>query len=504
MNTVPPAAGGLVPEALADIQGLVTSGFGHLPCSAYLFLRVAEPAAGRNWLGGLLPDLTTSAPWPHRADGSVRKPAETRCLALAAGGLRALGLTDGVLETFPLEFVEGADSPERSRILGDVGPSEPALWEVGGRANPVDAILILNAVDRSSLERLTEREVARWETAGAGPVVGREVGQVATHGREHFGFRDGIARVELQRVHGQGIQDGEFVLGYANEYGYLPASPVVPAAEDPFGKLPESPNPHRRGFRDLGRHGTYLVYRKLEQDVAGFWGFMASESRRLKGSADPDFMIWLASKMVGRWPSGAPITLAPDRDEPGLGARDDFGYAGRDASGLGCPLGSHIRRTHPRDHLRPADPVESLHMTARHRLLRRGKPYGPTLFDPACLEGATERAASVLVGLKDDGQRRGLHFLCLNASIRSQFEFVQQSWANHSQFSGLTENRDPLIGSVDADRLGDAMEIPRSSLNLRTAPLPGFVTVRGAGYFFLPGLRALGFLATLGRGAGGS
>src|SRR5262249_10523738 len=145
-----------------------------------------------------------------------------------------------------------------------------------------------------------------------------------------------------------------------------------------------------KGLRDLGLNGTFVVYRKLEQDVAGFWQFMQSESQRRLGHADPMFMLRLAAKMVGRWPSGAPLSLAPDGDNPSLGEAKYFLYVKIDPAGRGCPFGAHIRRSNPRDQLLPAAPPESLNMTARHRILRRGKPFGPPLFDLCVLDRITD------------------------------------------------------------------------------------------------------------------
>jgi Dyp-type peroxidase family len=247
----------------------------------------------------------------------------------------------------------------------------------------------------------------------------------------------------------------------------------------------------------LGRNGSYIVYRKLEQDVASFWRFIQAESLRLKGAVDPGFMVWLASKMVGRWPSGAPLVLAPDSDPLDL-RTDDFLYAREDPQGLACPFGAHIRRTHPRDQIGPAGQIESLHMSSRHRILRRGKQYGPPLFDPTVLTRPDQPTAlQAIVDLQDDGQSRGTHFLCANASIKSQFEFIQQTWANNPTFSGLANNRDPLVGDNDPVTAPGGMLIPGIHSTIRTAPLPSFVTMRGGAYLFMPGLTTLRYLSEM-------
>jgi Dyp-type peroxidase family len=491
----------LAPETKADIQGFITSAFGHLPLTAYLFLEIGDRPQAQQWLKRLLPSLATAASWRPVLDAPKLKPERALNLALTYSGLGALGMRETVLHTFPAEFCEGMAAPERSRVLGDSGESAPAQWELGGPQNPmIHIILILNAQTRADLDAgCSELRQTLKDTHGG--VVEHEssaqYGVRPDYDREPFGFFDGIAQPQIEGIKGKGVRTGEFILGYPNEYGFHPLSPVVPAAADPAHILPESANPFHKpaGYRDLGLNGTYIVYRKLEQDVAGFWRFLQGESLRLKGAVDPSLMVWLAAKMVGRWPSGAPLVLAPDRDGSVL-PTDDFLYARMDPQGLACPLGAHIRRTNPRDQIGPAGPVESLHMSARHRIMRRGRAYGAPLFDPTALTRPDQPAAlQAILDLQDDGQSRGIHFLCVNTNLKSQFEFIQQAWANNPHFGGLTDNRDPLIGDNDPSTAPGGMLIPGDHSTIRTASLPRFVTVRGGAYLFMPGLTALRYLA---------
>lgn len=104
----------------------------------------------------------------------------------------------------------------------------------------------------------------------------------------------------------------------------------------------------------------------------------------------------------------------------------------------------------------------------------------------------------MLLDLKDDGRPRGIHFLCVNASLKSQFEFVQQTWCNNPHFGGLNDNPDPLLGDRrQADERPGRMTIPRESGALRTRPLPRFVTVKAGAYLFMPSLTALRFLGAV-------
>ena len=192
-------------------------------------------------------------------------------------------------------------------------------------------------------------------------------------------------------------------------------------------------------------------------------------------------MIWLASRCVGRWPSGAPLVLAPGRRRSAASAiGTTFGYAD-DPDGLACPLGAHMRRTNPRDDLKPYPAAQSLSMTEAHRLLRRARVFGPPLFDPAVLADRVRRAAATRCSRSpDDGHARGIHFFCVNASIKSQFEFVQQTWCNNPRFGGLNDNKDPIVGDhARKDEPPSHMTIPARTAPMRTAALPRFVTVQG-------------------------
>jgi len=491
----------LSPAARADIQGFITSAYGHLPFSAYLLVEIHDRAQAQMWLKALLPSLTTAATWRPRPDVPKSIPDRALNLAFTYAGLSALGLSEAALRTFPPEFRDGMASQERSRILGDAGESAPSQWELGGPLNAVvHALLILNAPTHADLDAMCAEQREIFQNTQGGVVEHESIAQYGTrpdNSREQFGFFDGIAQPEIVGVKGKGVGTGEFILGYQNEYNFFPVSPVVPLADDPKRILPASANPYHQTarYRDLGFNGTFVVYRKLAQDVASFWRFLQDESIRLEGTPSPRLMVWLAAKMVGRWPSGAPLILAPDGDQPDL-RTDDFLYAKEDPDGLACPFGSHIRRTNPRDQIGPAGQVESLHMSARHRILRRGKPYGPPLFDPTVLDRLDQpEALQAILDLQDDGHPRGLHFLCANSSIKDQFEFIQQAWVNNPGFSGLVENRDPLLGDNDPTRVTGGMLIPGLRATIRTAPLPRFVTVRGGVYSFMPSLATLRFLA---------
>jgi Dyp-type peroxidase family len=453
-----------------DIQGLVARGYGTLRAATFVLLRIDDPAAARAWLGAMADEVATA----ERGDRS-----QAVHVALTSSGLARLGLPEGSLAGFPDEFTGGMTTDHRRRILGDVGESAPERWRWGGPANPVDALLLLYAEDQAELIALAERHAgpAALRTAGLAEVQRLDTSPLA--GSEPFGFRDGISQPLIAELGPPGrpgpplhtVRAGEFVLGYENQYGQVAESPTVAAADDPGRVLPRTGDLEQA---DLGRNGSYLVLRQLAQDVDAFRRFI-DQAGRADGQADPDAGTRLAAKMVGRWPNGAPLTRSPERPTDDLADANDFGYADGDAAGLGCPLGAHIRRANPRDALDPeAGPEQSLRSANRHRLLRRGRAYG----DPS-----------------DPGER-GIHFICLNANIARQFEFVQHTWLNNPKFAGLYDDTDPLVATYQGDA-GRTFTVQAHPMRQRVTGLPSFVTVRGGAYFFLPGRRTLRYLAGL-------
>jgi Dyp-type peroxidase family len=428
---------------LADIQGLVVRGYGKLHAAAYLVMEISDAALARSWLAAVAGAVTTAA---RRPGGSALN------VALTARGLSRLGVDDELLAGFSVELRQGMTEPSRARALGDVGDSEPSRWvwgAPGGRS--VDVLLLLYAADEAAL-----REVLAEHGSPPGLDLVARLDTVDLGGREPFGFHDGISQPAVEGLSrkgpaGQGVRAGEFVLGYPNEFGET-------------ARVPE-----------LGRNGTYLVVRQLAQDVEGFWRFCAAATGDAPGGPAS---VGLAARLVGRWPGGAPLVLSPDRDDPTLAGANDFGYFGPDPHGERCPIGSHVRRANPRDALEPdAGSPRSLAVVRQHRILRRGRPYGRP------------------------GSERGLHFLCLNANLSRQFEFLQRSWLCNEQFNGLYEDADPLIGVHRPP--GGIFTVQGSPLRRRYSDLPRFVTVRGGAYFLLPGMSALRRLAQLGTAAAG-
>jgi Dyp-type peroxidase family len=461
---------------LTDIQGLVFSGYGAKPHAEYLLLQVDDAARARAWLRDLSQQITT---------GADRPPEVCVNVAFTSAGLAALGLDDDGLKTFPLEFREGmAGSETRSRALGDTDDSDPVHWLWGALHNPVHVLVMLYATSAPTLVEAAARCLAAC--SGALSCCYRRITHEIPERREHFGFADGIAQPIIRGAssgedRGNSVEPGEFILGYENSYGKLPFVPNVRPELDKSAQLAACTQEGNRAA--LGRNGSYLVVRQIEQNVAGFWTYMHNAARNLSGPAATasDAAVYLAAKCVGRWPSGAPLVAAPEHDDPRLANEDSFGYFDDDLDGERCPIGSHIRRSNPRDSLEP-DPASSLKVIERHRIMRRGRSYGVHITQPW-------RTA------QDDGVERGLFFICVNANIRRQFEFIQQTWVNNPKFDGLYEERDPLIGNTGSTP--GLFTIPGKPMRKRLDGIPAFIRIRGGAYFFLPSPRALRFLASL-------
>lgn len=474
-------------EQIEDVQGIIVRGYSQLQDACYVLLEIDDPQAARQWLGTL-----------SVTDGRSGSRDRALNVAFTHAGLAALGLDRDSLRTFSHEFREGMVSPYRSRILGDQGASDPEHWEWGGpQTAPVHILLMLYASTEAALADYYEEVARQFEAAGLREQKKLDAALLRGENgcsKEHFGFCDGISQPYIEGLEKpapaeQTVATGEFILGYPNEYGKLTERPLVPREKDPDNLLPD--DVEGSGRRDLGRNGTYLVFRQMSQDVKKFWTFIQEQARDEKSGADADAPIRLASKMVGRWPSGAPMVRAPDHDDPDLARENDFRYHDEDPSGHRCPIGSHIRRTNPRDDLGP-DPgsEQSIETNKLHQILRRGRAYGTPVADSMDPRDIMDADAS---------GERGLHFICLAANLRRQFEFLQHSWANNPKFNGLYDDPDPLIG----DRHRSGTDRPNcfteqgQPVRRRITGMPNFVTIRGGEYFFLPSLQAIRYLASL-------
>jgi deferrochelatase/peroxidase EfeB len=492
-----------------EVQGIVLKGYRNKRVTRYYLLQIDDPAAARAWLNDNLGRISFC---------DKHKESEVSLnLAFTLAGLAKMGLPEDALDTFPWDFRDGMTSPLRRRILGDFGSNDPSNWRWGHCDPNLHILVMMYGSDPGLCPH-----AALLEQGWSGAFTIRQpqpVGRIWEDTREHFGFVDGLSQPAIdtspraQRLRERGdfdaiIRPGEFILGYVNERGQLPLSPSTAAV--PNSGLAVITNADRTSSvypanavfprLDFGRNGSFLVYRQLQQDVLAFADLIKrgaavlGDGETSQLSDEAEFRRLVAAKIIGRWDDGTSLTLAPNKpldEDSALTSVNNFGYADEDRYGLRCPIGAHVRRGNPRDTLDENDKHRAIRRSKRHRLLRRGRIYGERTF------GSDKTGWKAWdVGEKtDDGKERGTHFVVINASIESQFEFVQQTWMNTPFFGGLTDELDPLVGVPDVGEKRRRFTIQGIPINRRFRWTKPLVTVCGGAYFFLPSRAALKFLA---------
>jgi deferrochelatase/peroxidase EfeB len=529
---------------LLDIQGNIVRAYGRFgyPVARYVTLNIRNSTKARQFVSEVTKKVTTAVDW-RKGTGLKTKPDWTVNIAFSYQGLKELEVPRASLAGFSPEFAQGMKA--RKDILGDLGPSDPKFWDPIWRENretrdkDVHILITLNGLmpkpktpDPVGLEQAVEaseehrKQAHEWLLAtvkkyeGGIIVLGGHCGPDGNHfdyqdvkvlfenglptAKEHFGYTDGISDpvfegvpYEEDRVDGRGKQmkgetwaplaAGEFLLGHIDEaHEYPPApKPVL-----------------------LARNGTYMIYRKLHENVATFDSYLKEHASRYPGDKDGEL---LAAKFVGRWrDNGAPLTKAPDYEskkkfDADLEAADlrgkdkllaDFTFDD-DMSGAKCPFSAHVRRINPRASLEftrdPTDPPGSMKikkdafdtpgaLTNRRRILRRGLPYG-------IVEDRT----------RDDGNH-GIVIMMLNADINRQFEFVQQQWINYGNDFKAANDKEILLGSHNVDGKSPSKAVLQVDPNSDDVPyilsdIPLLVETRGGEYFFVPSMTALRMIA---------
>ncbi len=489
-----------------DVQGLLRFGYGKLADTCFMLLKIADANAARQWLS-TVPVNNAVATHPP--------PDAALQIAFSVQGLRTLGVDESIIADFSDEFIHGMARNENcSRRLGDIGRNAPRYWKWGGGADIPHVLLLLYA---------RKGEIDAWRTTIEGEYFSRafqllKLLPTTDMGRiEPFGFEDGISQPTIDWTNRHSTDShandrytnllaaGEMVLGYPNEYGQYTPRPLLDPKKDKLAaNLPDAEDDPSR--RDFGRNGTYLVLRQLVQDVPNFWRFLDKVS-----DAIPEKREQLAASMAGRERNGIPLIA---EHIPGISRKDHgnhFTYE-PDPKGNHCPIGAHVRRANPRTGDLSAavtgsgviasinrlikilgfgqKPEEDLVASSRfHRLLRRGRSYGPVLAPEDAVRPDAPAA------------ERGLQFICLAANIGRQFEFIQNAWVVNSKFSGLQEEQDPFLGNREPLMSGKSTDhfnrpMPSGPMQ-KVCHLPQFTTVLGGGYFFMPGLRALKYISAL-------
>ena len=478
---------------LKDIQGLILRGY-RMPMVRHFLLQVTTPAAARKLLGRLVnddetdaPQITTAKDWhvgfepgpgDNPADGPRCKPDYCLNVGITWPGVVALEVKDRVpglsFKSFNA-FIAGA--AKRAELVGDTGASAPQNW-IGGFGTGNDHVLItLHTVSPETMTVYSDRLSQLFSEGAAFREIWRGDGMALMEMRDgkpvpttkvHFGYTDGITMTTIRGGperykpdHQQPCEPWLFVLRDDAE-NYIVPEP-----------------------KELGRNGSFAVFKMIRTDVVGFENLLQANKERI----DPEL---LAAKMCGRWRNGVPLALSPDTDTPPGGISqeemNDFEYVNADGSGdpkgLRCPVGAHIRRINPRGQpvVGQGHPGGS---NNTHRLIRRGMPYGP-IYDPT---------------QPYDGIERGLLGYFINSNIENQYEFVLSQWVNDSEFAGSVrlhpKSKDPMIGTQDPAE--SILVIPQANgaPPIKITGLPSFCMTRAAAYCFLPSITAIKLIAGL-------
>ncbi len=542
----------------SEIQSLMFGGLGFMQYGVCLLfdLPAADRAAARAWLDKVAPFVAFNDGRRLRHPAVVTLAFGSRGLArlgLPDSAIETFpyAFNAGMVGPARSRMLgdTGQNDPEHWRW----GKSQPDVMLLIYGATPEDVAKLLSemrdlATDRgaTAMHEIPLVPVSRGKVEPFGFTDG--VSQPVIRGT-YKGLRDGDP-IHL-------VEPGEFILGYPDDRGNVAPGPVLPALADPDNLLPlvgaaagfdraEVENP-----RDLGFNGSFMVVRELEQDVAGFADYCRVQSEKLielrrltepyplvapQTDADKELAAeFIGAKMIGRWKDGSSLVrypyepkstmdarkaearraadaeaasaASPNRtagaspapvDAPGVSTivrnagqtrggqtpvggptsasvrnsdhgDNDFLFGSEDPEALRCPFGAHIRRANPRDSFDPGSEKE-IRIVNRHRILRVGRGYEPA-----------------------PGANPGLLFMCLNSDIERQFELVQQDWLRSPSFHGLASERDPLVGDGEDGVCG--FTIPTRDGPVVLDAMPPFVTMRGGGYFFLPGKRLVEYLA---------
>jgi Dyp-type peroxidase family len=495
MSTVNPAQPQAAPQAgpldlrsSTTIQGNILAPF-NKDHEVIMFLRFPNASSGQQWLKDVLPSISVTkdvaafndqfSSARHQSGGQDPTNLKTTWvqIALTANGLLMLAphlQNDLANPNFNFTaFTQGAAS--RASSLGD---ADPSTWKIGQDAQQVHALLVIAADDPNDLNNKLN-EMQALATKHGLTTIREERGDTLPgdlKGHEHFGFKDGISQPGVRRfsrpdpTNKQDVEHpgsflifpGEFVLGYDTQ-GIL-------NADNPAPSQPAPPLPAPNWMND----GSFMVFRRLNQDVLSFKGQVIELMDNLQ-TAHPSLTLsqdLMGAKLVGRWASGTPLDLAPTQDTGNV-SPNKFEFT-NDPNGQRCPLFAHIRKVYPRS---------EQELAAHHRILRRGIPFGQP-FDPSSGAG---------FGANDE---RGLLFIAFMADIENQFEFLQIAWVNSPFFPDGTAGHDPVIGVPSGDGAITFHHTgPNNSDMTVSLGCPQFVQTSGAVYAFAPSLPTLNALA---------
>jgi Dyp-type peroxidase family len=484
-----------------DVQGNL-AGF-NKDHQRLVFVTFPDAATGRLFLGALHPELTSAKDVLGfnylyktqiilKGESPIALASTDVNVILSFAGLAILN-AEG-LAFFPEEFQAGMSA--RAAVNGDIDDSDPKNWLSPFTAEEtVHAIVILAGDRPEMLNERTEQVLGIIQASGVVAIGTPQDGNVRPRdqrGHEHFGFKDGISQPSIKGLTRSSkgrseIATGEFLIGYADQDGHISGRAKAPVNDGSPSYPPVTPPPPTQSMPAWARNGSFVVYRRLQQNVQGFHGFLEVQASTVELDAGQ-----LGAKLVGRWPSGAPLEhvigehtdVDPSQADPSIADPtvlhddhiNDFEYQEHDSDGHLMPRAAHIRKSYPRDEEPPGDAEGD-----RHRILRRGIPYGPEL--------SVQEPPYPGSGQVPDTQDRGLLFVCYQSSIERGFEFIQSRWVNDPDFPQADDGTDPIISQ---NQSSPSIVIPPGNAHLG---LVRWVTTTGGGYFFAPSISAVQLLA---------
>ena len=500
--------------ALDQIQGDILVGL-QKAAQGFVGFAIADVVRFKRFLRGLHLTTTRDAIQAQDKIDAFRLNGGTGLLdirgvniAFSFSGLHKLGIS-GINQIQDGAFKQGL--AKRSVSLGDppTGIASAPDWLVGNGVGALDGLLILTGRDNATVSAmLHDLDMA----AGSGTWVPFYVGNGNTrpgkeHGHEHFGFLDGVSQPAVRGKISDFFPTKQFLdpgRNASDPNQGLPGADLHWPGEFVFGYPKQDPTDIEAvgqvadGGLPWMKNGSYMVFRRLEQLVPEFQATVKTKAVTLGVTADV-----LAARMVGRFPSGAPVSLTQDVDVSALGGdpmeNNKFEF-GDDPDGQKCPYAAHIRKSYPRNDITPAatgttdeqQRGSSEADTQTHRVMRRGIPFGTEVQAYESLHAKTTHS-------------RGLMFVCYQTSIENQFEFIIQNWANNRNFAKPATGEDPIIGQANgangADRTrhfaGGKLNFPTGPTGPVTTLETDFVRPTGGGYFFMPSLNAVQSVLTV-------
>lgn len=437
--------------ALDDIQALVLRSRPEPYVGIHAMLHFDDAEGGRDLIRRLAAHIPSAADWTDDRDAWTGA-------ALSFQGLKALGLPEASLKSFPLPFQQGMAA--RAEQLRDVDVNAPEHWDEAFRPGACHLALTIYARDEAALETARAKAMGELTRSHGVSLVGTHAFGADADAKNPFGFRDSISQpavagsgVDALPGQERAIAAGEFILGENSETG----APVA---------MPDPP--------ELGRNGSFVVLRKYASQVGAFNDFVRSHAAN---ESDEEL---LAAKLVGRWRSGAPLILAPERDDQELGAdparNNDFDFS-KDPRGFVCPHASHMRRLNPRD-----SKLTILTDVNIHRIIRRSSTFGP-------------KWSREVTAADDARSERGIFFIFISARAYDTIEFLQQEWINRGNFIDLGTERDAIVGLHETP---GSFTLPQSPVRRRLDGVTTFNQLKGGEYLFMPSLAALRWIGEAG------